>query len=161
MDGGVQVEGVDLTPIFAGFAAQPAAATGAGTALAAAATLLPNNVSFSQMARCPCGKTYPCTTPGIESACNSVPRNVTPFMGYSIRVENYRYNAWIPFDGTANRGEWARAERPGGGGTEYEELYSHVGDNGTDWVWKTPLLEPFDAKNEHLPRQARDKHRES
>jgi hypothetical protein len=85
------------------------------------------------MARCPCGKSFPCTTPGIESACNSVPRNSTPFMGYSIRVDSYRYNAWIEFDGTQNRGQWARAEKPGGG-TEYEELYSHKGDDGTNWA---------------------------
>ena len=77
------------------------------------------NASYSQMARCPCGETWPCQVgrqiaghspmsphqtstrnfrswaallippqvPGIESACNSVPRNVTPWMGYSVRVE--------------------------------------------------------------------------
>ena len=72
--------------------------------------------------------------PGIESACNTVPRNSTPFMGYSIRVENYRYNAWIPFDGTLNRGEWASSVAEAGGGTQYEELYDHHGDDGSNWA---------------------------
>ena len=62
------VEGVDLTPLFV----QPASAG-------------PHNASYSQMARCPCGRAWPCTVHGIESACNSVPRNVTPFMGYTVR----------------------------------------------------------------------------
>ena len=119
------VEGVDLTPLFVG--AAPSGSSGPAVAA------VPNNVSFSQMARCPCGKAYPCTQPGIESACNSVPRNVTPFMGYSIRVENYRYNAWIAFDGLSNRGKWAEAERSGGG-TEWQELYDHHGDDGTNWA---------------------------
>ena len=38
-----------------------------------------------------------------------VPRNVTPFMGYTVRVEDYRYTAWISFDGTRNRGNWEEA----------------------------------------------------
>lgn len=68
------VEGVDLTPIFAGSAGGVS-----GGSVAASVGPLPNNVSFSQMARCPCGTTYPCVTPGIESACNRVPRNSTPY----------------------------------------------------------------------------------
>ena len=53
--------------------------------------------------------------------------------GYSIRVENYRYNAWIAFDGANNRGQWAEAERSGGG-TLWQELYNHTGDDGTNWA---------------------------
>ena len=83
------------------------------------------------MARCPCGRVYPCTTHGIESACNSVSRNVTPFMGYTVRVEDWRYTCWIPFDGTSNRGEWAAAATDS---QRSEELYDHHGDTGENWA---------------------------
>ena len=108
------VEGVDLTPLFV----QPASSG-------------PHSASYSQMARCPCGRTWPCTMHGIESACNSVPRNVTPFMGYTVRVEDYRYTAWIQFNGTRNRGEWTVAAADS---SRSEELYDHTGDDGTNWA---------------------------
>eukprot|EP00912_Choanoflagellata_sp_UC4_P000153 UC4_evm1s100 len=52
-------------------------------------------------------------------------------MGYTVRVEDWRYTCWIPFNGTRNRGEWAiTAELL----EKNEELYDHRGDNGENWA---------------------------
>ena len=112
------VEGVNLTPLFE----QPELAPGQTG---------PHNASFSQMARCPCGRTYPCFSEGIESACNSVPRNITPFMGYTVRTDRWRYTVWIPFDGASNRGKWSAAAA---NISRSQELYDHSGDTGTNWA---------------------------
>ena len=58
-----------------------------------------------------------------------VPRVDIPYMGYSVRVTDWRYTVWVAFNGTANRGVWGEGDaRPD---VFYEELYSHKGDDGT------------------------------
>ena len=54
------------------------------------------------------------------------------YMGYSIRTDDWRYTVWLPFNGTANRGIWNANARDGDSAL-MEELYSHRGDNGTDF----------------------------
>jgi hypothetical protein len=55
-------------------------------------------------------------------SCNSVPRSQFDFMGYSVRNADWRYTAWLPWDGAALRAEWD--------GEAVEELYAHTGDVG-------------------------------
>lgn len=104
VEGGV--EGVSLAPVFA----NPAAVL--------------KNASFSQMARCPAKGTL-----GPESACNTVKRADIPYMGYSVRVDDWRYTMWLAFDGKRNRGDWAGLPASLHG----EELYAHKGDTGADF----------------------------
>jgi iduronate 2-sulfatase len=48
------------------------------------------------------------------------------YQGYSVRVDEWRYTAWMKFDGVNNSGLW---DEPLVG----EELYSHANDAGTDF----------------------------
>ena len=41
----------------------------------------------------------------------------------------WRYTAWIAFNGTTNRGDWTDLDL----GVTGEELYSHVGDTNDDY----------------------------
>jgi len=50
------------------------------------------------------------------------PRNCTEIMGYTVRVDDWRYTAWFGFDGPAMQPK--RHEILG------RELYSHAGDDG-------------------------------
>ena len=86
------------------------------------------------MARCPKAGTL-----GPESACNSVQLVDIAYMGFSVRVDNWRYNAWLSFNGTTNRGDWDSvgpgilSATIGQKGLLGEELYDHTGDDGTDF----------------------------
>jgi hypothetical protein len=104
------VEGADLTPLFTG-----PFVNGVSTAAV-------HNASYSQMARCPTTGFSP------ESACNSVKLVDTKYMGYTVRVDEYRYTAWMAFNGTKNRALWSDPS-----GLAGEELYSHVGDKNDDY----------------------------
>eukprot|EP00041_Stephanoeca_diplocostata_P022203 m.527055 g.527055 ORF g.527055 m.527055 type:complete len:610 (-) comp22008_c0_seq7:1261-3090(-) len=122
------VEGQDLSRVFADVGGTRASPL--------------KNVSFSQMARCPAPGTL-----GPNSACNEVQRRDIKYMGYSVRVAGWRYTAWIEFNGTANRGIWRPTSASNSpdilsmsAGNRHrfafpdflqEELYSHVGDDGT------------------------------
>ena len=103
------VEGLDLTSLFE-TPELPAGETG------------PHNASFSQMARCPCGNTWPCFSEGIESACNSVERNNTPFMGYTVRIKGFRYTEWVAFNASTNQ---EKESKPDWNRTVGSELYVH------------------------------------
>jgi iduronate 2-sulfatase len=52
-------------------------------------------------------------------------RVLFPFMGYSLRTAEWRYTEWVVWNGTTLQPEWG--QRIG------HELYSHVGDDGTDF----------------------------
>ena len=61
--------------------------------------------------------------------------------GYTVRVESWRYTAWIQFNGTTNRGKWGDVGSTAGW-LVGEELYSH--DDSTQ-------VDDFDAtENENL-----------
>ena len=115
------VDGVDLSPVFAQPNLDPPLKTAA----------------FSQMARCPAKGTL-----GPESACNAVRLVNIGYMGFSARVDGWRYTAWLSFNGTTNRGDWDLVQPSKGGvvravagqaGLLGEELYDHAGDDGTDF----------------------------
>ena len=88
------VEGLDLAPLFS-------------TPTLDGVTVTLRNMTFSLMARCPSRSQSGGLGP--ESACNSVPRVDIPYMGYSVRTDGWRYTAWLPFNGTKNRADWALA----------------------------------------------------
>ena len=65
--------------------------------------------------------------PVAFSIWNKFHRNQTEIMGYTVRVEDWRYTAWFPFD--------KQAIRPQTDGNLGRELYDHRGDTGMwlDW----------------------------
>ena len=58
-------------------------------------------------------------------SCNSVPRSQFNYMGYSLRNSQWRYTAWLEWDGVALAGKWQ--------GPYVEELYAHAGDVGASF----------------------------
>ena len=55
-------------------------------------------------------------------------------MGYSIRSKDWRYTRWIRWDAVHLRGLWELNDFA-------QELYSHVGDTGTDMdAWENENL---------------------
>ena len=68
--------------------------------------------------------------------------------GYTVRVESWRYTAWIQFNGTTNRGKWGDVGSTAGW-LVGEELYSH--DDSTqvddfDVVWSESSFEAVQMK---------------
>jgi hypothetical protein len=75
------------------------------------------------------------------------------YMGYSSRDASYRYTLWLPWDGTKLLAQWNLVNGSSASSswqksssssvstssssvsptTVFEELYDHVGDNGTDF----------------------------
>ena len=93
-----------------------------------------------------------------QTPCNEIPLAKIAYMGYSVRVEGFRYTIWLSYDGALNRSpDWQNAsavvngngnsdgfsttssdqEQPAGSGTGMwvlgEELYDHKGDDGQDF----------------------------
>ena len=101
------VGGVDLAPIFEN-PTNPASAVKTHT--------------FSQMSRCP----RPADGLGPYSSCNSETLEEIAWMGFSVRAELYRYNIWLPFNGSDNYAAW-------GGDEKYEELYSYEDSDMSDF----------------------------
>ena len=87
--------------------------------------------AFSQMARCPAGKTL-----GPLSPCNEVERKDIQYMGFTVRDIRWRYTVWLKFDGVRNEALWPSKDA----GIERnqsllygEELYDHAGDTGVNF----------------------------
>ena len=41
-----------------------------------------------------------CVRPGIDKhSCNNAPKGSFDYMGYSVRTEDWRYTAWLDWDG--------------------------------------------------------------
>ena len=87
-----------------------------------ATTLKPH--ALSQYMRCP-PPTANASMYWKSNACLMTDRTLFPFMGYSIRTAEWRYTEWVRWNGTSLAPIWT--ERVG------HELYSHVGDDGTDF----------------------------
>eukprot|EP00949_MAST-11_sp_MAST-11-sp1_P002236 g2236.t1 len=94
----------------------------------------PESYAFSQMARCPVHDQP------LNSACNNVPREQIPFMGFSVRTKLWRYTVWLPFDGRKNRADWSNST------SKVDELYSHAGDDGSNFN----LFETVNVAEEHM-----------
>ena len=59
-----------------------------------------------------------------RQACNNAKRDTFNAMGYTVRVADWRYTAWLPWNGTTLRADWD--------GPRATELYDHKGDDSTD-----------------------------
>eukprot|EP00039_Didymoeca_costata_P011426 m.160533 g.160533 ORF g.160533 m.160533 type:complete len:713 (+) comp15169_c0_seq2:37-2175(+) len=59
------------------------------------------------------------------NACSSVPQNEFDYMGYSMRVNTWRFTAWVSWDKSKNLSNWNND-------IQYE-LYDLSGDNGQDY----------------------------
>jgi len=65
------------------------------------------------------------TTNHTREQCNNKGKKTFTFMAFSVRVDLWRYTVWLPWDGHALKADW--------NATGAEELYSHEGDDGTDF----------------------------
>ena len=100
-------EGTDLSPLFRGGAVDKAAA-------------------YAQYPAC----FAPGAPAGFDRArlnCNNVPKEDFYAMGYSVRVDSYRFTRWLRWNGTALGVNWDDGDRAG---AHADELYSHAGDAG-------------------------------
>lgn len=81
--------------------------------------------SFSQYPRC--GGAGPAVEQG---SCNSIPKENFQYMGFTVRTADWRYTAWLKWNGTKLNGDWKSAESTA---PYAEELYDHAADDGTDF----------------------------
>ena len=81
--------------------------------------------ALSQYMRCP----KDAQTPQKDNACLFTDRTQIPYMGYTLRTRTHRYTQWAAWDGARLAPTWAAPRWPDVG----EELYSHVGDDGSDF----------------------------
>lgn len=91
-----------------------------------AANVVGRTFSFSQYPRC----SNASLTTVEQGSCNSVPKEDFKYMGYTVRTPEWRYTAWLAWDGTKYNGDWDRAIKAG---PYAEELYDHAADDGTDF----------------------------
>lgn len=91
-----------------------------------AANVVGRTFSFSQYPRC----SNASLATVEQGSCNSVPKEDFKYMGYTVRTPEWRYTAWLAWDGTKYNGDWDRAIKAG---PYAEELYDHAADDGTDF----------------------------
>ena len=80
--------------------------------------------ALSQYMRCPADRGN-ASMYWKSNACLMTDRTMFPFMGYSLRTAAWRYTEWVRWDGAHLLPIW--------GDLIGRELYSHVGDDGTDF----------------------------
>jgi len=81
--------------------------------------------ALSQYMRCPIDP----AVPQHSNKCTFVDRTAIGYMGYTIRTQTHRFTQWAAWNGTSLTPVWSAPRWPDLG----EELYSHVGDDGTDF----------------------------
>ena len=127
------VESVDLYPTLAALAGLPPPEGVDGTSLAPLwQEPNPNpplkTAAFSEYPRCAPPNAPWTPEPGYSNpqSCVNVHRSNFTVMGYSVRTDAFRCTFWMPWDGVALAGDFLRDPVA-------VELYSHAGDNETDW----------------------------
>ncbi len=81
--------------------------------------------ALSQYMRCPADTTNPQNF-WRDNGCLTTERTELPFMGYTVRTEAWRYTEWFAWNAS-------RLAPAMGGPLLGAELYSHAGDDGTDF----------------------------
>jgi iduronate 2-sulfatase len=123
---------VDLYPTLAELAGLPSPQPAIGTLESKSLAkvfrnpgVLPSEIAGGQVAF----SQYPrCAKTGIENgSCNNVDKRRFDYMGYSVRTAEWRFTAWLAWDGQTLKGQWAVGPK-----FYAEELYSHHNDTGTD-----------------------------
>eukprot|EP01006_Ploeotia_vitrea_P004687 TRINITY_DN115191_c0_g1_i1.p1 TRINITY_DN115191_c0_g1~~TRINITY_DN115191_c0_g1_i1.p1 ORF type:complete len:546 (+),score=36.72 TRINITY_DN115191_c0_g1_i1:136-1638(+) len=121
-DPGKQIAGNDLSPAFD----NPSVSI--------------SDYAYSQYSRCTCHEAHgpPCRhnkppAPPIPlwflNNCEFVPRENITFMGYTVRTAEWRYTEWARWNGEKLLVDWRKVVG--------QELYSHKGDDGTDFnAWE-------------------------
>ena len=86
-------------------------------------TMLPSRGwALSQYPRCPAEGDDPAEY-YKHNKCEFIERSKIPFMGYSLRVDTWRYTEWVRWNGSALRPIW---EQPVG-----VEMYAHDAGNAS------------------------------
>ena len=80
--------------------------------------------ALSQYMRCPKNISDPSTW-WKDNACLMTDRTAFPFMGLSMRTDAYRYTEWYRWNTSTLAPQWDRVVG--------RELYSHTGDDGSDF----------------------------
>jgi iduronate 2-sulfatase len=133
----VLAELIDIFPTMAELAGAPldpqTAASLDGTSLApvlrapadAALARALKHRALSQYMRCP----RDAAQPQKANDCLFTDRSQIAFMGYTVRTHTHRFTQWAAWNGSSLRSVWQQPRWPDIG----EELYSHVGDDGSDF----------------------------
>lgn len=122
------IESVDLYPTLAALAGLPAPPDLDGVDLSALFTdpdppTPIKQAVFSEYPRCP----HNIATPWDDTtSCIRTDRTKFTSMGYSVRTDDYRYTAWLHWDGQRLQGDFGRP--PIG-----QELYTHEGDDESNF----------------------------
>jgi hypothetical protein len=104
------VDGTSLAPLLR---SNPQAST--------ARMLVSKPAAFSQHAHClrdPANRYAPIDPFKTADSCTATPRDELDWMGYSIRTDDWRYTAWVGWNGTSLQPLW--------GVVNATELYSHA-----------------------------------
>mmetsp|Transcript_54098 Transcript_54098/g.168915 ORF Transcript_54098/g.168915 Transcript_54098/m.168915 type:complete len:199 (-) Transcript_54098:72-668(-) len=80
--------------------------------------------ALSQYMRCPRNTEDPAVF-WRANDCLMTDRTEIPFFGYTLRTREWRYTEWVRWDGARLLPDWSRVVG--------RELYSHTGDDGTDF----------------------------
>jgi len=121
------VESVDLYPTVAVLAGLPMPSDVDGTDLSPIVLgtgVSPNKTAaFSEYPRCPQNVSEPWDD---TTSCIKTNKSDFTVMGYSVRTENWRYTAWLHWDGANLVGDFSKSPVA-------VELYSHAGDTEADF----------------------------
>jgi iduronate 2-sulfatase len=80
--------------------------------------------AFSVYPRCPPASVTNASLFWQDNDCLMTERSAFRFMGYTVRVDRYRYTEWRAWDGGNLTADWSEAGLVGA------ELYDHTGDDG-------------------------------
>lgn len=114
------VQGVSLAPLFT--APRP---TAVGSAASLTGLQPALQYAFSQYPRCGSAPLPPSKAPW-SNPCTKVERTEFATMGFSVRSAEWRYTEWRRWDGGKLAADWSSPPQA-------VELYSHAGDDGTDF----------------------------
>lgn len=130
---------------------------------AAAMALVRRNFSaaFSQHARCLNNNTDDPFV--VADACPSIPRTELDWMGYSIRVAEFRFTMWVKWNGALLTPDWSVVNatelydwrKEVGGGASEQDFDAWENQNVADESWAIPVIANLSqALQDHFDRFA-------